>query len=578
MAKDKEYYQDEPITPDGDKRRGQQEPSHRPVDEADRQTSLWDFVEEPQKRVSRDDVRDFDQFNDLVTTPADNADDDVPARIRQYIKDRRAAKRTFKDSKERFYMDAVEMVDITDCAPMERFFPGEMVAYENMTLPQLRSYFTFRTNFRKGMYMTGVQEAYVRLLTNELLLLVGVKDAEEAWQALQVIVRVYAQNGIGIWSWYMIRGWMKDFVVYYDLSNHMDSVFAEEMRSDANTEKMLHIEDYDNAAIWEMLQELAPRDFSHCVKQVGDDELVKLSVVTMFQKAVDSYRRTDGLDIAKIISGELVCERVSLFYGAVFWKPAMVRKATVRINGVRSYICKYGSWYLQHYYVRDDSYARQLLATLMHETDRQLRIANHCAYKLKPKPLSVTLRHVVKKSIEEAVKTLVTAREQARRQVLVDMLRVEAANLSRIRADAAVTMEQLLNDEERGVGAAPPQATVSPSESDKRPFDTIKTTPAGKAEKTPTTSANLPQAPAATLPQDGMASLLPQERQFLLLLLDSEDWRAYLKNNHMMVSVTIESINDKLYDTFGDTVLQEEEGQPLLLEDYRDELAELLHV
>ena len=45
-----------------------------------------------------------------------------------------------------------------------------------------------------------------------------------------------------------------------------------------------------------------------------------------------------------------------------------------------------------------------------------------------------------------------------------------------------------------------------------------------------------------------------------------------------MISVLMDSVNEKLYDVFSDTVLAGDENSPEIIEDYRSGLMEILKI
>ena len=66
--------------------------------------------------------------------------------------------------------------------------------------------------------------------------------------------------------------------------------------------------------------------------------------------------------------------------------------------------------------------------------------------------------------------------------------------------------------------------------------------------------------------------LTEDEHRFLCCLLRGESVR-WIRERGLMLSVLVDGINEKLFDVFGDTVLDD---TPDVIEDYRDELKETL--
>jgi hypothetical protein len=64
--------------------------------------------------------------------------------------------------------------------------------------------------------------------------------------------------------------------------------------------------------------------------------------------------------------------------------------------------------------------------------------------------------------------------------------------------------------------------------------------------------------------------------QILRALLEERDAAEILKAHHLMPSMTADAINEALFDEIGDTVLLCEEDQLLLVDDYMEELEQIL--
>ncbi|MCD8022935.1 MAG: hypothetical protein LUF30_08195 [Lachnospiraceae bacterium] len=60
--------------------------------------------------------------------------------------------------------------------------------------------------------------------------------------------------------------------------------------------------------------------------------------------------------------------------------------------------------------------------------------------------------------------------------------------------------------------------------------------------------------------------------RFMQLLLYDGNWKGYLSEKHIMVSVLAEAINEQLYDEFADVVIEFDGDVPVIVEDYLDDL------
>ena len=96
------------------------------------------------------------------------------------------------------------------------------------------------------------------------------------------------------------------------------------------------------------------------------------------------------------------------------------------------------------------------------------------------------------------------------------------------------------------------------------------------AEETDTVQSD---DPAEEKFEDCSASLLnAEELAFLAALINNGDWKKAASDSGSMPSLLTDSINDKLFDSFGDTVIDYSSDQPEVISDYEDELRQLFNI
>ena len=140
------------------------------------------------------------------------------------------------------------------------------------------------------------------------------------------------------------------------------------------------------------------------------------------------------------------------------------------------------------------------------------------------------------KLIREEIQKLLAEKEAAKAKVIT----IDYSKLSSIRSDAALTRDKLTVEEE--LEPEEPQAPVE--------------------------SAPTPEAPADT-PLDE-----PEYRLLRCLLYGGD--LGWVQSEGKLLSVLVDGINEKLYDTFADSVL-EMDDRPEIVEDYIEELKEMVH-
>ena len=245
------------------------------------------------------------------------------------------------------------------------------------------------------------------------------------------------------------------------------------------------------------------------------------------------------------------CTRsVDLFASAVFHPPRAEEDRIYAVHPLRQYECAGGAWQL-HSYERTDG-AAQRIGGLLRGVDTQLR--EH--YGLTEIRLPQLLKWQWKIIREETAEFFAAQREIEARRVHLDF-----SQLDRIRADAAVTEERLIVDENdellpvAGENISPPMQEHSPQP------------PAAQdAAAAPYTNPQQQDTPSSSSADHGLTQA---EKRLLCALLTGGtlDW---VRAEGQILSVLVDSINEKLYEDFSDTVIEGE--PPAVVEDYRDEL------
>ena len=67
-------------------------------------------------------------------------------------------------------------------------------------------------------------------------------------------------------------------------------------------------------------------------------------------------------------------------------------------------------------------------------------------------------------------------------------------------------------------------------------------------------------------------TLTEDEAEFLHLRLAKGPWKEFVRERHLLPSMLADSINEKLMDMIGDVVIEFDGENPVLVEDYEEEL------
>ena len=334
--------------------------------------------------------------------------------------------------------------------------------------------------------------------------------------------------------------------------------------------------------------------------------LMRRATCAVFWRLAAYYHSNRKTGLTESLFGTFSTLPYRPFENAVFYEAARHDDATWELSEVDRFFCASGRWWRTTFHGARDRSPR--LGRLMRTIDRELRRALDFPYPLKDGAAPKYLERIVSKEIAGC---LAWERAHAPRVIQIDR-----SKLSGIRSAAASTREALLVDEERAdkptdafgapaasgvaaeaqAGAAPFNAAAGPSgdagrqpgrseaeargaehgaESESR-TGTPAAAPAGAPVPAPASpSAAAPFSPAASA-APGTPLLTPAERALLEALAAGSDPAPALAQAGALPSVFVDQLNEKLFDVVGDAVVEFDGENPVLVEDYHEDVQDLL--
>ncbi|MEI3376565.1 MAG: TerB N-terminal domain-containing protein [Coriobacteriales bacterium] len=449
-----------------------------------------------------------------------------------------------------------------------RYFP----TYEDMSNEQLRGYFAWRTKVRHGQIEEGsLSFAYVYLY--ELINLVGVASAREAYDVMLAFGSAYRHFDTRFGK--LFDAWLDDFVIYYGLDAGLLHTRSFAQRDDA-FDVLLHHEEHSDGALFDALVTLGGYAIGESPFFLEHEPELRQLVAHGYRRAHEHHVKLKTTLPAKL-SGRMKNERIWLFERAVFANPLAVEDAEYQISAHDMMYCRNGAWFRTRY--ENLEYPLAWVTHLLETCECVLRDAY--AY---PNTLERTLttKYLVKAVEDQAAQMAEEARLRAQRAVSIDF-----SQLDRIRKAADETCEKLIVEEEsdsivnksenqvpampRGDGAVA-QTVLSSRESATGAFDSC-----GDAKLVPRETRFVHPSPRAMQPSL-TSPLTPDETALIIHLLAGRNIKEYEREHACMASVLVDSINDKLYDEFADICIDASGGEPVIIEDYADELRSLLGI
>ncbi len=428
--------------------------------------------------------------------------------------------------------------NFANTAAFARFYP----TYHDMSLSQLRTYFTWRTKLRAGHYeRTSLSYAYVYIY--ELLNNIGVKTPQEGFKQLMSFCKNYEAKFAPEMS-ENLNQWLQDYVLYYHLGTDAKKIaFKTELKRDHEYHVLLQPETSNAQELLKILLHLAPyADKCLSYKKLGK-KFAPL-VYAIWQQLIALKKQKGPSFFHQYIAFRNLLQK-HLFAGAVFYFKPRQQLTSYQVDEERQYLYQNGRWYGS--YLIANKGQKTGLNLLLHEIDRLTRQAFHLGRNLKPRKLEKAYL----KAIALGIRKFQQAEEIARRP----KIKIDFSQLQQIRSDASVTRDSLLTEEEKDA-----------EQEDSK--EEVKKQPPVQKEPEP--------APVKKEAQPDSHGLQPQQLHFLLALLKHEDWQSYLRKHHLMASILADQINNQLFDDIGDSVIEfDENDQPRIIADYEDDLKEM---
>lgn len=399
-----------------------------------------------------------------------------------------------------------------------RYYP----TYQSLSDSELRGYFSWRTKYRRGQ-VEDTSASFVYLYIYELLNQVGVTDPLDGFRKLEQVWKDYELCTESL-SYHMPQ-WLRDYAVYYDLDPSLLSDDPEVLQ-DKSIAVLDEIDSQPEEAVMAAVHQLAPSWLSRskCYKQnQADYDTVILRVL---RRVSDHYASCTQRTMVEQYLGYVEEGPVTMFRAAVFCDIKKVRTIKYAVDPIQVYRCIEGMW-LRTYFVpffsnnsRFEGLTKAIDGVLREEWD----LGHPIRYEIKTKWMEKIIR-------EEAQTLLAEKKEAESRKITIDY-----TQLAKIRQEAALTQDKLTVEDE--------------IEEELPPVEEVPAAP----------------EPAADSP------LSPLEYRLLHCLLYGGDF-SWVQKEGYILSVLLDSINDKLYDSFQDSVVDD---TPAVIEDYVEDLKEMV--
>ena len=405
-----------------------------------------------------------------------------------------------------------------------RYYP----TYQALTDQELRGYFSWRTKWRKGNHQkTSLSFAFLYIY--ELINQVGVTDALEGFEKLTAFRDIYGAFDAGILSY--LDKWITDYVIYYNLDPNL-LADSKQVLFDRSICVLDLIQEQDDEKVMYAIKQLAPKWLSRSKFYGQNPSDCDRVIVRTLRRISDHYAKRTKKTMVEQFFGMQTQFQIRLFDAAVFCDPIKKRSFEYALDERCVYRCQGTLWTVTKHSARLGSNAK--LEDILKTVDAIMREMYGYKHPIKCE----TDTKWITKIIREEVQNLLAEKRAAEAKKIV----IDYSQLSKIRQEAAVTQEKLTVEEELEEPVIP------------EPMPAVTEEP----EIVSSASEDSP--------------LTGHEYHLLQCLLYGRDF-SWVQKEGLMLSILSDSINDKLYDIFQDSVMDD---SPALVDDYIDDLKEMV--
>lgn len=499
---------------------------------------------------------------------------------------------------ELFYRQGLLMADFEDDCPYNGTFKSYFPTYNAMSDRQLRGYFTWRAQVRRGT-VEETSTSFAFLYLYELICGIGVDNPLDGFNKIKAFWDVYRAFEPGIDRF--ARVWLQDYAVFHGLDP--------KLLRDSKTVM------FDNALIElrRAARDLVPAPSSQTPKrrktseptlplppdEVREERLmaainalstynlsssrldrshhrdlrhVACAVYVRMVRYYDTHRKTG---IVASLFGEETAMPYTMFASAVFFAPERHEDCEYRLDPIHIYRCQNGFWECMR--IHGSRQKSSKLGEMMRACDQRLRLALDPAHPLKEEKVPKYLAKIID---DEIVAWL--SWDAAHQPVKID---IDLSQLGHIRSAAAQTREALLIDEEREDGASAEAEAADSGQPEAEPVadamvEAVAAAAGQDESDEPTISTEqfgvvaplLAPTPAfaAATPADATNELAPAADAYLRALLEHNAVQAEsaVVQSEQSENMLVDTINEALFDLVGDTVIEFSAAGPQIIEDY----------
>lgn len=468
-----------------------------------------------------------------------------------------------------FLQQAKYMSDVEDdyqCQIQPDFY--YIWSYEYLEIPELRTYFTWRSKIRKKEH-PKIYSAYIILYLNELINLVGVKDEVEAWEKIKDIIKQYKDELVETYIKKVISSIVKDFVINYNIPVSYQEV-------------ILITSNEEELEKYEMLIKLYKKDYSNLLPFLNEMSsykivnsnfyptkygfLIEKALPTVFSK-LEEYFTENKLDFFTLVFGQkkLVKDYI-LFKQTTYYEQRKNYKCDVLFSEIEKYHLENKKVTVKMFNIspnirailgiilklveariREKTNYKRKITVNVHNVDKiPVRKVNLIKVVLDPR-FTETVNNAVDEFLKKHQKDIQQEMlEQRKKEIKIDSKQFEEIRKSSNRIQEKLVIEEDLLEEIEVVNIEEIKQSITEVEMGISSF---------------------------------IKSLTPLEKEIVIDItnqISRNELELKVKTHMSLLEVVLEDINLKALDYIGDNLIQDLINEVIIYEEYSDEVKETL--
>ena len=503
-----------------------------------------------------------------VPTPGALADQ-IPPRILEMMKLYEYGSSSFEHKCRNFYRQGKFMEDYEDDAPWSGEYRRYFTTYHDLNLNQLRGYFAWRTQVRRGVFRR-ITTSLAYMYLYELLNGIGASSPEESLRKMKEFEVGYLDSGVGDPSMREnLRRWRMEYAVLNGSSTEEVLPFIDPdlIERDRKLQVLRSPEEYTDEEVYGALSALSGGKTEKSSVILKEPERGRHLFAEVW-RYMSLHYMDDGWDIFTACFGKMKKFPWHPLANAVYLDREERGETVYEINACRKFVFKHGQWSEMRY--DELFFDKYRISAIMHEADRQLRRYLKTGHYLREK--------AGEEWIAPYVEAVIKADKEAVAEAAKPRITIDLSGLDKIRRDAQITRDSLLTEDEMREQETVESAPQTPAE-EVVGFRRIRSGGAnGSGEfKLSVENGKEPVHEEAGPVTIEIPSLDEVHAQILLTVMRGESAAELIRKRFLMPSVVTDTINEALFDEIGDNVLECDGDEITLVEDYREELTLILN-